>query len=73
MQMAQLLQHHQEHYVPCSTKANSKITLEKIPLHGDQLFEMSFGLTGMELMNAKDLKVLTRSLQTGMPTTPYTR
>ena len=52
--MAQLLQHNQEHYVPCSTKANSKITLEKIPLHGDQLFEMSFGLTEIELMNTKE-------------------
>lgn len=38
-EMAQLLQHNQEHYVPCLTKANSKIILEKIPLHGDQLFE----------------------------------
>ena len=26
-------------YVPCLTKANNKIILEKIPLHGDQLFE----------------------------------
>ena len=38
-EMAQLLQHNQEHYVPCLSKANSKIILEKIPLHGDQLFE----------------------------------
>jgi len=38
-EMAQLLQHNQEHYVPCLTKANNKIILEKIPLHSDQLFE----------------------------------
>ena len=38
-EMAQLLQHNQEKYVPCLTKGTVKTILEKVPLHGDQLFE----------------------------------
>ena len=38
-EMAQLLQHNQEKYVPCLTKGTNKTILEKVPLHGDQLFE----------------------------------
>ena len=37
--MAQLLQHNQEKCVPCLTKGSDKAILEKVPLHGDQLFE----------------------------------
>ena len=40
-EMAQLLQHNQEKYVPCLTKGTNKTILEKVPLHGDQLFEES--------------------------------
>jgi len=38
-EMAQLLQHNQEKYVPCLTEGTNKTILEQIPLHGDQLFE----------------------------------
>ena len=37
--MAQLLQHNQEKYVPCLTNGTKKTILTQIPLHGDQLFE----------------------------------
>ncbi|XP_020611971.1 uncharacterized protein LOC110050397 [Orbicella faveolata] len=37
--MAQLLQHNQEKYVPCLINENKKKILAQIPLHGDQLFE----------------------------------
>ena len=40
-EMAQLLQQNQEKYVPCLTKGTNKTILEKVPLHGDQLFEES--------------------------------
>lgn len=36
--MAQLLQHNQENYVPSLTQG-SKIILDKVPFHGDQLFK----------------------------------
>lgn len=38
-EMAQLLVHNQEKYVPCSTKEDKRTILACIPLHGDQLFE----------------------------------
>ena len=38
-EMAQLLQHNQEKYVPCLTEGTIKTILEQIPLNGDQLFE----------------------------------
>lgn len=37
--MAQLLIHDQEKFVPCLHKDTGKVVLETIPLHGDQLFE----------------------------------
>ena len=37
--MAQLLQHNQENYVPCLINEDKKTVLAPIPLHGDQLFE----------------------------------
>ena len=38
-EMAQLLQHNQEKYVPCLSNGNNKTILEQVSLHGDQLFE----------------------------------
>ena len=38
-EMVQLLQHNREKYVPCLTKGTNKTILEKVPLHGDQLFK----------------------------------
>ena len=37
--MAQLLMHDQEKFVPCLETDKKKIILEHVPLHGDQLFE----------------------------------
>ena len=37
--MAQLLQHSQDTYVPLLTNGTKKTILAQIPLHGDQLFE----------------------------------
>ena len=37
--MAQLLQHNQEKYVPCLRNGTRKTILAHVPLHGDQLFE----------------------------------
>ena len=38
-EMAELLQHNQEKYVPCLSNGNNKTILEQVSLHGDQLFE----------------------------------
>ena len=38
-EMAQLLQHNQENYVPCLKKGTTRTILEQVSLHGDQLFE----------------------------------
>ena len=37
--MAQLLVHNQEKFVPCLETETKKVILESVPLHGDQLFE----------------------------------
>ena len=37
--MAQLLVHNQEKFVPCLETETQKVILESVPLHGDQLFE----------------------------------
>ena len=37
--MAQLLQHNQEKFVPTLIKGEQKTLLTSIPIHGDQLFE----------------------------------
>ena len=38
-EMAQLLQHIQETYVPCLIKGTNKTILEQVCVHGNQLFE----------------------------------
>ena len=38
-EMAQLLKRNHENYTPCQEKDGGKVVLQKIPLHGDQLFE----------------------------------
>ena len=37
--MAQLLVHNQEKFVPCLETETKKVILESVPLHRDQLFE----------------------------------
>lgn len=37
--MAQLLVHNHEKFVPCLVTETKKVILESVPLHGDQLFE----------------------------------
>ena len=43
-EMAQLLQHNQEKYVPCLSNGNNKTILEQVSLHGDQLLKNGPGM-----------------------------
>jgi hypothetical protein len=38
-EMAQILKHYQDKYVPCFTFADKHTVLGHVPVHGDQLFE----------------------------------
>lgn len=57
-EMAQLLQHNQEHYVPRLTKASNKIILEKIPLFEERarnvIWTYRDGVDGYERLEGMD-------------------